>query len=127
MVKKMFPVLAAALMLAGCTSTRITNLTASRAYRSPDNLYPVEASLASQQQSLRWETIQPVVIVDNQPYPMRRTQLMTNRWETLISIPPGKNTVSYKFKFDYKFNTFGEPPKGDSKMSSTYKLQVLEK
>ena len=127
MVKKMFPVFAVALLLGGCTSTRITNLTASRTFRSPDGIYPVEASLSSGQQSLRWETIQPVVIVDDHPYPMRRTQLMTNRWETLISIPAGKNTVSYKFKFDYKFNTFGEPPKGDSKMSPVYKLQILEK
>jgi hypothetical protein len=127
MLKKLFPALAAALLLAGCTSTRITNLTPSRTIRSSDGFYPVEAALSSGQQSLRWETIKPQVLVDNQFYPMRRTQLMTNRWEALVPIPAGRNAINYRFKFDYDFNAFGTPPKGDSKMSKVYRLQVLEK
>lgn len=127
MVKKLLPVLLLGLAMAGCTSTSVTNLTPNRAYRNQTGLYPVEAAFHSDQQSLRWDTIKPEVVIEKETYPMRPTPLMTNRWETLIPVPPGNNVVYYRFKFDYKYNAFGAAPQGDSTLSPIYRMQVLDR
>jgi len=129
MVKKLFPFALLALVMAGCTTTHttITNLTPKREYRNPNGTYALEAALNSRQQTMRWDTIKASVMVGGEFYPMRQTSLMTNRWETLIPIPPGAGVISYRFKFDYDYNAFGAPPKADSKLSSPYKLQIMDK
>src|SRR5882762_3102661 len=48
------------------------------------HFYPVEVALDSRQQTLRWQTIQPQIVVGTEFYPMRLTQLMSNRWEGLV-------------------------------------------
>jgi len=125
MWKKALPVLLLPWLLTGCTAT-ITNLSASHQVRNPNNLYPVEAALNTRQQSLRWETIQPFVVVGTEAYAMRPTPLMTNRWEGLIPVPAQTNVVYYRYKFEFKYNDFGGQ-QNDSASSSEYKLQILEK
>lgn len=112
-------------MLTGCRAT-FTDLSARHQLRSPTHLYPVEVALNSRQQSLRWETIQPFVVVGGEPILMRPTPLLTNRWEGLIPVPPQTNVVYYHYKFDYKYNDFGGPG-NDSASSPEYKLQIIEK
>lgn len=128
MVKKSLPVLLLGLLLAGCaTTTHITNLTPKQEFRNSNGLYSVEAAMSSRQQTLRWQSVRPTVLVDKEFYPMRPTPLMTNRWETLIPVPAGQNTVYYRFKFDFDYNTFGSPGSSDSKLSPVYRLQILDK
>jgi hypothetical protein len=50
------------LLITGCT-TSITNLTPQVASRNPNNTYPVEAAFNSTEQNLRWDTIQPSVVI----------------------------------------------------------------
>lgn len=111
-------------MLVGCTTT-FTNLTPSQQPRNPNNLYPVEVALGTRQQTLRWESIRPEIVVGNQSYAMRPTSLMTNRWEGLVPVPPGANSVHYHYKFDFNYNAFGKP-KTDSAVSPEYTLRVTE-
>ena len=54
---------------------------------------------------------------------MRQTLRMTNRWETLVPVPPDKNYINYRFKVDYEYNRFGPKGKG-SKLSPEYKLSI---
>ncbi len=116
--------LLAPMLLAGCTAT-FTNLTPQHQTRTTNNLYTVEVALTSRQQTLRWDSIQPQIMVDSKYYPMRPTSLMTNRWEGVLPVPAGVNTVRYRYKFDYKYNAMG-PPKSDSALSPEYTLQILE-
>ena len=131
MVKKLLPsaLLTLALGIAGCatTQTTITSLTPKREYRNPTGLYSLEAALNSRQQTLRWDSIKAGVMVGTEFYPMRMTTLMTNRWETLVPIPPGATALTYRFKFDFDYNAFGSPPKADSKLSPVYKLQIMDR
>jgi hypothetical protein len=128
MVKKSLPVLLLGLLMAGCaTTTHITNLTPQKEFRNPNGFYSVEAALSSRQQTLRWQSIRPSVVVDKEFYPMRPTPLMTNRWETLIPIPADKNIVYYRFKFDFDYNTFASSGGADSKLSPVYRMQILDK
>ena len=112
------------LLLAGCAST-FTNLSAQRQLRNPNNLYPVEVSLDSRQQTLLWDTIQPSVVVGKEFYPMRLVKHMQNRWECLVPVPADATSVTYHYKFDYQYNDFGGPRKA-SASSHSYKLLILE-
>lgn len=125
MLKKFLPFLPV-LLLAGCTTPTFTRLTPVEQPRNADNLYPVEVAFDSTQQSLRWDSIQPFVLIKGgQPLPLRPVPMVRNRWEGLIPVPPGVNTVNYRFKFDYLYNNFGTAPKPNSVSSEVYTLKVL--
>ena len=124
MFKRILPILVLPLLLAGC-ATQITNLTAQRKMRDANNLYTMEVAVASEQQTLRWESIHPQVLVGTESYPMRPTPLMTNRWEGVVPIPAGTSKIQYRYKIDYEYNTFGKPKKG-SALSKNYTMQIVE-
>ena len=123
MVKKL--VLGLPLLLVGCATT-FTNLTPQQQQRNADNLYPVEFALASREQALRWDTIQPQVVVGAETYVMRPTPLMTNRWEGLIPIPQGRNLIQYRYKVDYDYNAFGNA-KSNRAVSPQYTLKISDR
>jgi hypothetical protein len=126
MLKKFLPLLPV-LLLAGCTTTgTFTRLTPSQEPRNTDNLYPVEAAFDSPQQSLRWDSIHAYALANGQAYPLRRVSLVKNRWEGVIPLPPGAATVTYRFKFDYLYNSFGKAPQPNSVMSRVYTLKVVD-
>jgi hypothetical protein len=124
MLKRFLPILFAPLVLAGCTST-FTNLTPLHQTRNANNLYRVEVAMSTRQQSLRWDSIKPQILVGNETYAMRPTSLMTNRWEGLVPVPAGTPLVHYRYKFDFDYNSMGRP-KPDSAMSPEYTLHVNE-
>jgi len=125
MWKKILIVLLAPLLLAGCAT--FTNLTPQRQVRNANNLYPVEVAFNTRQQTLRWDSIQPFVKVGTESYPMRQTLLMSNRWEGLVPVPPGTNTLQYRYKFDFKYNVIGDQPQDDSALSPEYLLRILNR
>jgi hypothetical protein len=125
MLKKFLPLLSVVL-LAGCTTPTFTRLTPVQQPRNPDNLYPVETAFDSQQQSLRWDSIQAYVLVNGQALPMRPVPLVKDRWDGLIPLPPGVNSVHYRFKFDFLYNNFGSAPQANSFTSKIYTLNVTD-
>jgi len=124
MSKRILPLLAAPLLLAGCNAT-FTNLTPTQLSRTTNNVYQCEVALDSRQQTLRWDSISPQIVVGNDYYPMRPTPLMTNRWEGLMPVPPTSRVVRYHYKFDYKYNAMGGA-KADSAISPEYTLSITE-
>jgi len=124
MFKKTLPSLSLPLLLAGC-ATQFTNLTPLQQARTTNNLYTVEVAFDSTQQTIRWDSIQPKIVVDSQAYDMRPTKLMTNRWEGVIPVRPEASSVHYRYKFDFKYNRMGKPG-NDSALSHEYTLKVTE-
>ena len=125
MLKKSLPVLSLSLLLlAGCAS-QLTNLTPQQQIRNTNNLYTVEVAFDSRQQTIRWQSIQPKIVVGKASYDMRPTLFMTNRWEGLIPVPPGTSLVHYRYKVDFEYNRMGKPGK-DSALSPEYTLRILE-
>ena len=101
MLKKLLPLFVLPLLWTGCsTPFVITNLTPLQQTRTTNNLYTVEAAVASRQQTLRWDSIHPQVVVGNEIYQMHPTMLMSNRFEGAIPVPPGTSAVDYRYKFD---------------------------
>ena len=86
MFKKSLPVLLLPLLLAGCAS-QLTNLTPQQQHRNANNLYPVEVSFNTRQETVRWQSIRPQIVVGSEFYPMRATPLMTNRWRACCPCP----------------------------------------
>ena len=123
-MKRVFPALFAAVLLSGCQAT-FTNLSPRQQPRSTNNLYTVEVALATRQQTLRWDSIKPQVMIGNNFYPMRPTSLMTNRFEGLIPVGPGTNLIHYRYKFDYRYNAMG-PAGSDSAISPDFTLQIVD-
>jgi hypothetical protein len=123
MLKKILPLLILPLLMAGCAAT-FTNLTPKQQVRNPNNLYPVEVAVNSRQQTMRWDSIKPQIVVNGELYPMRPTPLMTNRWEGLIPVPEGTSSVHYQYKFEFLNNAFGGPVP-NSASSPEYILRIL--
>lgn len=123
-LKKFLPLLPV-LLLTGCAST-FTRLTPLEQPRNANNLYPVEVRFDTTQQSLRWESIKPYVQVNGELYPLRPEEGMANRWEGFVPVPPGTNSVNYRFKFDYLYNAIDKQPQPNSAWSPVYKLHVLD-
>ena len=126
MLKRFLPFFSLPLfLLAGCTSV-FTNLTPQTQVRNTNNLYAVEVSMTSRQQTLRWDSIKPQILVGTEVYPMRPTLLMTNRWEGLIPVAPGTNLSHYRYKFDFQYNAMGAS-RPDSALSPEYGLRILDR
>jgi len=125
-LKKFLPLLPI-LLLAGCSTNAIyTRMTPGQQPRNADNLYPVEVAFNSEQQSIRWDSIHSYVVVNGQQLPLRPVTVVQNRWEGLVPVPPTANSVTYRFKFDYLYNSFGKDPQPDSSWSPIYTLKVLD-
>lgn len=126
MSKRFWPFLSLpVLLLAGCTSV-FTNLSPQTQVRNTNNLYTVECAMTSRQQTLRWDSIKPQILVGTETYSMRPTLLMTNRWEGLVPVSPGTNLVRYRYKFDFQYNAMGSA-RSDSALSPEYSLRILDK
>src|SRR5207244_199882 len=93
-------------LVAGC-ATNFTNLTPQQQERNANNLYPVEVALDSRQQTLRWDSIHPQIVVGTEFYSMRPTKMMANRWEGLLPVPAGTNLIHYRYNFDFSYNAMG--------------------
>ncbi|HMP81729.1 MAG TPA: hypothetical protein PKA41_03365 [Verrucomicrobiota bacterium] len=124
MMKKILPLLLLPLLMAGC-STTFSNLTPRQQPRNAENLYPVEFQFNSRAQALRWDSIQPQVAVGGQFYPMQRVQLLKDRWEGLVPVPPGAGSVEYHYKVEYLYNDFGSP-RSETAISPKYFLIIKD-
>ena len=125
-LKKFLPLVLFPLLLAGCGTTAIVNLTPSRLPRKDNGQYPFGVEWSSRQQSLIKDSIKAYVVIGLDQYPMQRTPLLTNRWETLVPIAADKDSVLYHYKFDYEYQGFPARQQ-DSKLSKMYQLLILEK
>ena len=114
-----------ALVLTGCATSRITNLTTTRQPRNPSGVYPVEFVWDSNQQTIIDGSIKPYVIVGADSYPMRAALDIRNRWETVIPVPADKQNVLYHFKVDYQCRAFGKAEKS-SRLSPSYRLDIID-
>jgi hypothetical protein len=115
----------AALVFAGCATSRVTNLTTTRQPRNASGVYPVEFAWDTSQQSIVTSSIKPYVVIDFDFYPMRPALGISNRWETVIPVPADKRSVVYHFKVDYQYRSFGKPEKS-SKLSPSYRLDITD-
>jgi hypothetical protein len=110
-------------VLVGCST--ITNLTPSQYKRNKDGLYQFEVAWETRQHSIVKETIKPQVVIGFDHYPMERTPLVSNRWETLVPVPANQKIVNYRYKFDFDYLSI-PVRRQDSALSEPYTLEILD-
>ena len=81
-----------ALVLTGCATSRITNLTTTRQPRNASGVYPIEFVWDSHQQTIIDGSIKPYVVIGFDLFPMRPALNIKNRWETVIPVAADKHT-----------------------------------
>ena len=123
MNKNVFALLLLPLFVAGCGSV-ITNLTPTTYHRDPSGFYRVEAEWKSSREAIRNNSFNPSVMVATKAYPMRPVQLVRDRWEGFIPVPPNEDVVYYHYKFDFQINAVAQPHP-DSLLSSDYALKIV--
>ncbi len=113
--------------LGGCvvTGSSITNLTPSQLSRSNAGFYPIEVMWETNQRGVVEESVQPVVQVGTNNFPMQRTKLTKNRWEALLPLELGASNVLYRVRVDYQFLDV-PVRRANSQMSPMYELRVLD-
>ena len=114
-----------ALLLGGCARATLTNLTVNSQPRDANGLYRVEIIWENNDHSVRHETVKPVVLVGTNTFPMQRTALVSNRWESLVPVPTYAPGVAYRIRIDWKFNAV-PVPEANSKMSKSFQLQIKD-
>lgn len=110
----------------GCTTTTLTNLTPRQLQRNANNLYPVEVMWTSQQATIVSNTVRGFVVVGTDMYPMQRSPMLPNRWETFLPVPADKDLVNYFYKFDYEYLQIPARRPG-SLRSAPYQMQVTDR
>ena len=115
-----------ALLLGGCARATLTNLTVNSLPRAANGLYRVEIIWENNANGVRHETVQPVVLVGTNAFPMQRTALVTNRWETLLPVAADVPGVDYRIRVDWKFNAI-PVPEANSKMFGAFRLNIKDK
>ena len=124
-MKKIFILLLLPLALAGCSSS-ITNLTPSRLARNSDGTYRVEAAWQTTEQTIRPESLKPLVMVGLESYPMRPELVVSNRWEAFVPAPADQHLIHYWFRFDFLRNAISAPVE-DCKTSQGFTLEIVDK
>lgn len=114
------------LLLGGCVSASLTNLTPRQQTRNANGLYPVEVMWDSQQATIDTNSIKGYVVVGEDAYPMQRSPMLPKRWETLLPVPADKDIVNYHFKFDYDIFKIMQKEPG-SKLSAPYQIQITDR
>ena len=111
-------------LISGCTTT-ITNLTPRELPRNPTGLYPFQVAWESRQQSLQNDTLRVWVLIGSDTYPMEKTAIVKNRWETLVPVPASQNLVHYRYKFEYEYLSIPNR-KSNSASSTPYTLKIAD-
>jgi len=124
-MKNILALLFVAFGLVGCTTGKITNLTPTKMTRNSSGLYPLEMAWESREQALRPDSLEPQVMIGTESFPMKRTPLVKDRFETQVPVPPDQKVLYYRFKMDYLYNAIPEPKK-NSVMSPEYKLEIVD-
>lgn len=118
--------IAAAALVSGCVSDRITNLTPPELPRDPNGYYRVEAELTNRQRSFRWDTAEAFAVVGKDFYPLQRTPQLTNRWEGAIPVGADQKRVHYRFRWDFDRQGFGRTHP-NAVRSPEYRLEITDR
>jgi hypothetical protein len=106
--RKFLPGLGAALsllLLAGCQSVVLTNLTSGTLPENPSQIYTITLRATPKSDSIIRSSIAPHVIVDGQNYAMNKSSLGEGVYEFDYQLPAGRDEIAYYFLVNYDVET----------------------
>lgn len=122
---KCFFLIATVILQTGCLNTTVVNLTPSKLARNAEGTYRFEAAWESNQKSIKDETIEGYVVLNEVQYPMKKVPIAADRWEALIPLDQAMEGYTYHMKFDFIYNSHPEP-KPNSLRTKPFTLTIVE-
>lgn len=92
---------AALLLLAGCETVTLTNLTPPSMPENPSQIYTFTLRVTPRTTTVPLASIQPKIVVNQQIHPMRKSTLGEGIYDFEFQLPPGTETVNYYFLVNY--------------------------
>lgn len=97
----------AALVLAGCNTPSITNLTAPALPPNPSNIYTITARIKPQASNVVADSTVAKIIIDGNAHVMARLPDMPNVYEYEFHAPAGVSELRYYFLIEYQVSHIG--------------------
>lgn len=97
----------AALVLAGCSTPAITNLTAPALPPNPSNIYTITARIKPQASNVIADSTTVKLIIDGNAYKMTKLPDVADVYEYEFQAPPGVTELPYYFLIEYQVSNVG--------------------
>ena len=93
-----------ALVLAGCQSMVLSNLTPASLPENPSQIYTITLRATPKTTAIVEGSVTPTIVIDGQSHSMTKSPLGENLWEFDYQLPPGRDQIAYYFLVDYKMH-----------------------
>ena len=95
--------IALGVLLTGCTSVSITNLTAPSLPENPSQIYTISLRVTTKSGSVVKKSIKPSIVIDGKNYPMPASPMGDGLFEFDYQLPPGRDEIAYYFLVQYLY------------------------
>ncbi|MFT3870508.1 MAG: cell surface protein [Nibricoccus sp.] len=93
---------ALSLMLTGCYTASITNLTPSTFPENPSQIYTISARVNPRDADYVPGTVVPMLVIDGQSIALKKSPLGQDIWEVDYQVPAGRNELVYYIQTNYQ-------------------------
>lgn len=95
------------LLLGGCQSVVLTNLTPASLPENPSQIYTITMRVTPKIDTIVPGSIKPEIVIDGQKYAMNQSSLAEGLYEFDYQLPAGRDEIAYYFLVNYKTETNG--------------------
>lgn len=99
--------LLASIILSGCNTTAVTNLTPPTLRANPSQIYTISARIKPRVSNYVEGTVLPSIVIDGQKYRMTKSALGEDIFEFDYQIAPGRTELAYFFEYTYQVRNNG--------------------
>ncbi len=99
--------LISSILLSGCNTTAVTNLTPNSLRANPSHIYTISARIKPRVANYVPGTVLPSIIINSQRYRMTKSPLGEDIFEFDYQIPAGQTELKYYFEYTYQVRNNG--------------------
>ncbi|QYM80513.1 cell surface protein [Horticoccus luteus] len=94
-------ILLGVMLLSGCDSVVLTNLTPGSLAENPSQIYTITLRVTPKIRTIVPGSVAPHIIIDGENHAMTASALGANLWEYEYHLPPGRDEIAYYFLVNY--------------------------
>lgn len=91
----------AMVVLPGCATLTLTNLTPPALDENPSEIYTFTLRVTPHTNTILASSIAPKIVIDGKSFDLRKSSLGDGLWEFDYQLPPGREQIPYYFLVDY--------------------------
>ena len=101
-------------LLAGCQSIVLTNLTPASLPENPSQIYTITLRVTPKTSTIIQKSIKPRLVIDGQVFQMNRSSMGENLFEFDYQLPAGREEIAYYFLVNYQIEGNGTVTAGET-------------